>query len=122
MERDPPFLDRVQPDPPPLPKRQEGIARALENWGHQVLEERVWRAVVTQIPRLLRSDQERWVFEEMQTRTRGPWHLQKAGRPEFVRDLNEYFGIVDQMVLGKEWILGQPSLADFGIYGGLSPW
>ncbi len=58
----------------------------------------------------------------MQTRARGPWHVQKARRPEFVRDLNEYFGIVDQMVLGKEWILGRPSLADFGIYGGLSPW
>jgi glutathione S-transferase len=118
----PAFLDRVRPDPPLLPPGQEGLALAIENWGHQVLEERVWRAVVTQIPPHLRSDAERWVFEEMQTRARGPWHVLKSRRPEFVRDLQEYFGLVNRMLAGREWILGAPSLADFGVYGGLSPW
>lgn len=76
----PAILDRVRPDPPLLPKGQEGIARALENWGHQVLEERVWRAVATQIPRLLRTDQERRVFEEMQS-------AREVGSTETLTDL-----------------------------------
>jgi len=58
----------------------------------------------------------------MQTRARGPWHILKARRAEFVRDLMGYFALVDEMVQNKDWILGSPSLADFGIYGGLSPW
>jgi len=118
----PEFLDRIRPDPPLLPPGQEGLARTLENWGHQVLEERVWRAVVTQAPKFLHSDAERWVFEEMQTRARGPWNVLEVRRPEFVRELQEYFGFVDEMVRGREWLLDSPSLADFGVYGGLSPW
>jgi glutathione S-transferase len=118
----PAFLDQVRPDPPLLPPGQEGVARTLENWGHQVLEERVWRAVVTQMPKALRTESERWVFEEMQSRARGPWHVLKARRPEFVRDLLEYFGFVETMLEDKDWLLGPPSLADFGVYGSLSPW
>jgi glutathione S-transferase len=118
----PGFLDRVRPNPPLLPPGQEGVARTLENWGHEVLEARVWRAVVTQMPKVLRSEEERWVFEEMQSRARDPWPVQKARRAEFVRDLGEFFEIVNAMVEGRDWILGTPSLADFGIYGGLSPW
>jgi glutathione S-transferase len=118
----PAFLDRMRPDPPLLPRGREGEARTLENWGHQVLEERVWRAVVTQMPKVLRTGAERWVFEELQTRARGPWKILKARRPEFVRDLMEYFGFVDEMVRDREWILDAPSIADFGIYGSLSPW
>ncbi len=94
----PEFLDRLRPNPPLLPAGQEGLARTLENWGHQVLEERVWRAVVTQAPKVLRSDEERWVFEEMQTRARGPWKVLAARRPEFVKEMLEYFEFVEGMV------------------------
>ncbi len=118
----PAFLDRVRPEPTLVPRREAGVARTLENWGHQVLEERVWRAVVTQMRSKFRTEEERWVFEEMQTRARGPWHVLEARRPEFVKDLGEYFGMVDAMVRGRDWILDAPSVADFGIYGGLSPW
>jgi glutathione S-transferase len=118
----PGFLDRVCPRPPLLPPGQAGLAHTLENWGHQVLEERVWRAVVTQVPKVLRTNQERWVFEEMQTRARGPWSILKARRLGFVRELMEYFGFVNEMIGEREWLLGTPSLADFGVYGGLSPW
>jgi glutathione S-transferase len=118
----PAFLDRMHPEPALNPAGQAGLARTLQNWGHQVLEERVWRAVVTQAPKVLRSDEERWVFEEMQTRARGPWNVLEARRPEFVQEMFEYFGLVEQMVVGREWILDRPSVADFGIYGGLSPW
>jgi glutathione S-transferase len=120
--RIPEFLDQVRPNPPLLPTGLEGVARTLENWGHEVLEARVWPAVVTKMPARLRSKEEAWVFEEMQTRSRGPWRVLEGRRREFIRGLEEYFELLEAMVRGKEWILGPPSLADFGIYGGLSPW
>ncbi len=118
----PAFLDRQRPEPALVPSDRAGVARALEDWGHQVLEERVWRAVVTQVPAKFRVAKERWVFEEMQTRSRGPFHVLKARRPEFVRELMPYFALVDEMVADRPWVLDRPSVADFGIYGGLSPW
>jgi len=118
----PGFLDQVAPDPRLVPAERSGLARTLENWGHLVLEERVWRAVVTEVPPVLRSDRERWVFEEMQTRSRGPWEVLRRRRGEYVADLNGYFGLVDSMLDGQDWLLGEPSVADFGVYGGLSPW
>jgi len=121
-DRIPEFLDRVRPSPTLFPPGREALARALENWGHQVLEERVWRAVVTRVPPVFRTERERWVFEEMQTRARGPWHLLEQRRPEFVRELRPYLTMVDRLVSGREWILDAPSVADFGIFGSLSPW
>ncbi|MGB6500469.1 MAG: hypothetical protein WBG19_03580 [Thermoplasmata archaeon] len=116
------FLDRKRPTPPLLPPGREALAQALENWGHQVLEERAWRAVVTRVPKLLRTEAERWVFEELQTRARGPWHVLQHRRPEYVRELRPFLDLVNGLVTGREWILDVPSVADFGIYGSLSPW
>jgi glutathione S-transferase len=44
------FLERVRPKPTLYPKGQKGLAVVLEHWGHQVLEEHVWRYVVTKVP------------------------------------------------------------------------
>jgi glutathione S-transferase len=115
------FLERVRPTPTLYPEGQRGTARALESWGHQVLEERVWRTVVTRVPRTLPDPVERWVFEEMQTRARGPFTLLDHRRAEFRRDLEELLTIVEELVTDREWVLGAPSLADFGIYGALAP-
>lgn len=120
--RIPTFLDRVSPSRPLLPVKRAAVARVLENWGHQVLEERVWRAVVTRAPRTMRDDVERWVFEEMQTRSRGPFAVLRARRAEFRRELGTYFGLVDGMLAGRDWILEEPTVADFGIFGAISPW
>jgi glutathione S-transferase len=30
--------------------------------------------------------------------------------------------MVESMLEGREWILDEPTVADFAIYGGLSPW
>jgi len=81
----------------------------------------VWRYVVTKVPRVLHDDVERWVFEEMQTRARGPWHVLEMRREEFRQDMNKHLGLVEAMLEGRDWILGEPSLADFGIYGSMSP-
>ncbi|MGC2205846.1 MAG: glutathione S-transferase family protein [Thermoplasmata archaeon] len=116
------FLDRVRPKPTLIPTGKAGLARTLENWGHLVLEERVWGAVVTRVPPVMQDDEERWVFEEMQTRARGPWHVLESRRKEFTAELLPFFAMVDSMLEGREWILDEPTVADFGIYGGLSPW
>jgi len=42
-------------------------------------------------------------------------------RAEFREDMNKHLGMVDQMLAGRDWLLGEPSLADFGVYGSLSP-
>src|SRR2546421_377240 len=70
---------------------------------------------------VFKSDEERWVFEEMQTRARGPWHILEMRREEFRKDMHKHLGMVDSILDGRDWILGQPSLADFGIYGSMSP-
>jgi len=117
----PDFLEKLRPTPTLYPDGQKGLAVTLEHWGHQVLEERVWRYVVTKVPPVLRDDHERWVFEEMQTRARGPWHVLEMRRDEFRRDMETHLGMVEAMLEHRDWILGVPSLADFGIYGSLSP-
>ncbi len=117
----PAFLEQRQPLPPLFPPGLAGEAALLQNWAHQVLEERVWRAVVTRVGGSLSDEQERWVFEEMQTRARGPWHVLKAREPEFRKEMEEYLGMVERILEGREWILGQPSVADCGVFGAISP-
>ncbi|HII41221.1 MAG TPA: glutathione S-transferase family protein [Thermoplasmata archaeon] len=117
----PDFLEKAVPQPTLYPRGQKGLAKVLEHWGHQVLEEHVWRYVVTKVPPRLSSDLERWVFEEMQTRARGPWHVLELRREEFREDMVKHLAMVDAILEGRDWILGEPSLADFGIYGGMYP-
>src|SRR3972149_2376615 len=68
----PDFLEKERPTPTLYPDGQRGLAVVLEQWAHAVVEEKVWRYVVTKVPPVLRDDRERWVFEEMQVRARGP--------------------------------------------------
>ncbi len=117
----PDFLEAQRPEPTFYPWGQKGLAVAIEQWSHAVTEERVWRYVVTKVPPVLRDDRERWVFEEMQTRARGPWHVLEARREEFRLDMMKELARIDAILEGREWILGKPSLADFGVYGSVSP-
>jgi glutathione S-transferase len=117
----PDFLEAKAPNPTLYPGGQRGIAKALEQWGHQVVEEKVWRAVVTRVPPVLSDDSERWVFEELQTRARGPWHVLESRRPEYEREMFDTLRMVEEMLADRAWILGEPSVADFGIYGSISP-
>ena len=117
----PDFLESKWPKPTLYPWGNKGLAVALEQWSHAVVEEKVWRYVVTKVPPVLRDDHERWVFEEMQTRARGPWHVLENRREEFRQDMEKEFARIEAILEGRDWILGEPSLADFGIYGSLSP-
>ena len=117
----PAFLDRERPDPPLFPPGEEGEAALLQNWAHQVLEDRVWRAVVTRIGTTLTDEVERWVLEEMLSRGRGPWDVLEAREDEFRRDMDEHLAMVERLLEGREWILRRPSVADCAIFGALSP-
>src|SRR5256885_14861782 len=64
----PDFLEQAPPKPTLHPWGQKGLAVALENWGHQVLEERVRRDAATQVPPVLKDDHERGGLGGMQTR------------------------------------------------------
>lgn len=115
------FLERERPEPRLFPEGRRGLAETLDNWAHLVLEERVWRAVVTRVPARLPDPLERWVFEEMQARARGPWPQLVARRAEFERELAPFLARVEMLLDGCDWVLGSPSLADTGIYGALAP-
>ncbi|MGC2288887.1 MAG: glutathione S-transferase family protein [Thermoplasmata archaeon] len=117
----PDFLESQQPEPTLFPRGTRGLVRTLENWGHQVLEERVWRYVVTRVPPLFKDEVERWTFEELQSRTRGPWSVLEQRREEFRADMEKHIQFVEEMLEGREWLLDVPSLADFGVFGALSP-
>ncbi|MCI4363661.1 MAG: glutathione S-transferase C-terminal domain-containing protein [Thermoplasmata archaeon] len=114
-------FEKLAPRPTLYPARSRGLARALENWGHQVVEERVWRYVVTEVGAKLQGEPERWVFEELQSRARGPWELLRYRQAEFRREMLTYLALLEEMLAHRTWLLGEPSLADFGIYGSLSP-
>src|SRR2546428_13822203 len=61
----PDFLEKARPKPTLYPWGQKGLAVTLEHWGHQVLEERVWRYVVTNVPPVLRVEYEHSIFDEI---------------------------------------------------------
>jgi glutathione S-transferase len=115
------FLESEVPEPTLYPHGQRGLATIVDRWGHQVLEEKVWRYVVAKMPDTFSDAKERWVFEEIQNRLRGPWHLLESRRPEFRDDLLAELAWVEGALDGRGWLLGSPSLADCGVYGGLSP-
>ena len=117
----PGFVEGKVPTPTLFPDGRRALAETIDSWGHLVLEERVWRAVVTRVPPRFVDPVERWVFEEMQNRARGPWAVLEARRPEFWNDLQPYLRLVDGMVAEGPFVLGTASLADFGLFGALSP-
>lgn len=117
----PDFLEKIVPEPTLFPNGRPGLARTIEDWGHQVLEERIWRYVVTAVPHLLTDEVERWVFEELQTRARGPWSILEQRREEFRVEMVSSLQFVEGMLDGRDWLLDAPSVADFGVFGGLSP-
>jgi len=117
----PDFLEAEKPEPTLYPWGQKGLATAIEQWSHAIVEEKVWRYVVTKVPPVLHDDHERWVFEEMQTRSRGPWHVLEMRREEFRQDMLKEFARIEAILDGRDWLLGKPSLADFGVYGSISP-
>ncbi|HLA47100.1 MAG TPA: glutathione S-transferase domain-containing protein, partial [Thermoplasmata archaeon] len=42
-------------------------------------------------------------------------------REEFRQDMLKEFARIEAILDGRDWLLGKPSLADFGVYGSISP-
>lgn len=120
----PDHLEAKQPTPTLYPNGEKGKAKLLESWAHDVVEERVWRYVVTDARKWFerRSEVEAWVFEEMQVRARGPWHVLELRKGEFLEGMKGTLALAQEGLDGKPYYGGDaPSLADFAIYGAISP-
>ena len=118
----PDYLEKIAPEPTIYPQGTRALARVLESWAHQRLEEIVWRFVVPDFPKTFTDDHERWVFEEIQTLKRGPLELMAARRAEFKADLDAHLQLVEDLLAGRDFLLGaRPSLADFAVFGALDP-
>lgn len=118
----PDFLEAKVPTPTIYPDGQRALARILESWAHDVVEEAVWKCVVRDAVKTFEDPRERWVFEEMQTRTRGPLDAYALRKPEFLKALVRTLTPAEERLHEAPHLLGEsPSLADFALYGALWP-
>lgn len=115
------FVEQQVPSPTLFPGNQRGQARMLEQWSHDILEEMAWRVAVPEFPATFTDEHERWVFEELQERKRGPLAALKEKQPRAWDDLKAHLLFLEQALDGRDWLLGEPSLADFAAWGALYP-
>lgn len=116
------FVEAKVPTPTAFPSGLKGQARIVEQWAHDIVEEMVWRYVVPEMPATFQDEHERWVFEELQERKRGPMSGLKEKQPKALADMKGTFGLIELALANSDFLLGeQPSLADFATYGAVSP-
>lgn len=118
----PDYLEQMVPNPSIYPNGTRAVAKAIENWAHYRIEEIVWRYVVADFPKTFKDDLERWVFVEMQERTRGPLEVIEMRKPTFKADMEAHLQIVDDMLKTHKFLLADsPSLGDFAAFGAIYP-
>lgn len=118
----PDFLEEMKPEPTIYPDGSRNVARMLESWAHNVVEEAVWKYVVSDAGKTFEDPRERWVFEEIQTRSRGPLDAYALRKQEFLKGLVSTLQPVEDRLGESTYVLGDaPSLADFALYGALHP-
>lgn len=116
----PDFLEGKKPAPPIYPKGQRGLARILEAWAHETVEELAWRVVAPDARKVFSDPREAWVFEELQRRKRGDLDEYAELKPKFVRGLIEGLKPTEERLAEAPYLLGSdPSVADFALYGAL---
>jgi glutathione S-transferase len=116
------FVEGKVPEPSAYPPGLEGPARILEQWSHDILEERVWRYVRPDFSAVFKDDVERWVFEEIQHWKRGPVEEARARQPQFLADMKEHLARLEACLDGRDYLLADaPSVADFAAYGAIEP-
>lgn len=118
----PDYLERLTPSPSIYPNGTRSVAKVVENWAHYRIEEIVWRYVVSDFPKTFKDELERWVFVEMQERTRGPLEVMAMRRPAFKTDMEAHFQIIDDMLRDRKFMLADsPGLGDFATFGAIYP-
>lgn len=118
----PDFLEKKKPQPTLYPNGSRNLARILEHWAHNVVEEHVWRVVAPDARATFADPREAWVFEEMQRRTRGDLDAFATRKAEFEKDLVRVLEPVEARFAESPYLLGDaPSLADFALYGAIHP-
>ena len=118
----PDHLEKLAPQPTIYPDHTKAVAKAIENWAHYRLEEMVWRYSVPDMPKTFEDDVERWVFIEMQETKRGPLEAMAANRAGLKADMEGHFRILESMLADHKFLLSeQPSLADFAVFGAITP-
>ncbi|MBI4393908.1 MAG: glutathione S-transferase family protein [Euryarchaeota archaeon] len=118
------WVEAKWPLPALYPKDVRGQAKLIENWAHEVLEEAVFKTIIPDLAKKFRAkdDVEGYVFEWLKEMQRGPWEeiVWKAANtyPEKVKPL---YGWLEESLKGHDYILGEPSAADFAAYGAIFP-
>ncbi|MCA1812478.1 MAG: glutathione S-transferase family protein [Halobacteriales archaeon] len=116
------FVEAKVPKPSAYPPGLEGPARILEQWSHDVLEERVWRYVRPEVGVTFSDPIERWVFEEIQHWKRGPVEESKAKQPQFLADMTQHLARLETCLDGRDFLLADaPCVADFAAFGAIFP-
>ena len=116
------WAEEVKPEPTIYPAGSRPRCRILESWAHNVIEEMVWRFVVSDMPKYLPTEREKWVFVEMQERQRGPLEFMEQRKPQTIHGVEEVCGLAQDLLGEKSYMLAEsPSLADFAIWGALHP-
>ena len=74
------------------------------------------------LPKTFKDEVERWVFVEMQEIKRGPLEGLEANRPALKAVMNRHFTILEDMLSDHKFLIAdEPSLADFAVFGALTP-
>lgn len=115
-------LEKKAPTPTLYPGGQRHLARILESWAHDVVEEAVWKVVCSDAPATFQDPRERWVFVELQERKRGPLEVMAMRKPEFLKGMVATLQLAEDRLAESPYLLGaEPSLADFALYGAVNP-
>ncbi|MEA3201655.1 MAG: hypothetical protein QOE90_3083 [Thermoplasmata archaeon] len=118
----PDFLEQKVPTPTIYPKGTRNLARMLESWSHEVVEEMVWRVVAPDARKTFADPREAWVFEELQMRKRGDLDEMALAKPKHLKAMIATLKPADDRLAESSYLLGEePSLADFALYGATNP-
>jgi glutathione S-transferase len=116
----PDFLEAKKPAPSIYPHGSRNLARIVEQWAHEVVEEMAWRVVAPDARKTFKDPREAWVFEELQMRKRGDLDEMALQKPKHVKGLVATLQPLEDRLGDAPFVLGQePSLADFALYGAL---
>ncbi len=98
------------------------LARILDHWAHNIVEEAAWVVALPRMAATLSDPHEAWIFEEMQMRRRGSLAVVAMRHDELAANLCAILAMPEEALGATAYLQGEaPSLADFALYGALRP-